>query len=94
MVNLFMLALFQGDGEFESQNPDVSIVSVQNNGKYPDVLPDQVKKQDRQSEKVNLEDQFLEAIVTTPDRFKWQNDSEVSRLMPFHSAPVRIISQL
>eukprot|EP00111_Clytia_hemisphaerica_P011414 TCONS_00033427-protein len=78
----------KGDGEFESQNPDVSIVSVQNNGKYPDVLPDQVKKQDRQSEKVNLEDQFLEAIVTTPDRFKWQNDTEVSRLMPFHSAPV------
>lgn len=36
---------------------------------------------------MNLNSQFLEAAVT-PDRFKWNNDPEVSNLMPFHSAPV------
>lgn len=64
-------------------HPDVSIVSVQGGSRYPDVLPDQAKLQ---SEKMNLDAQFMEAAVT-PDRFK-SNDAEVAKLMPFHSAPV------
>lgn len=74
--------------EGQSSHPDVSNVNFQSNGKYPDILPDQAKKQQKQNnEKVNLNSQFLEAAVT-PDRFKLNNDPEVSKLMPFNSAPV------
>ena len=85
MSSFINFEIFQDDGELT--NPDVSNVNIQNNGKYPDILPDQAKQHNRNTEKKNLNSQFLEAAVT-PDRFKWNNDPEVSNLMPFHSAPV------
>jgi len=70
--------------EFKTENPDVSMVSVQSNGSFPDVLPDQAKTHN--SEKRNLDSQFIDAAFT-PDRLP-PKDDEVSKYMPFHSAPV------
>lgn len=71
----------------EKSDPDVSLVNISANGKYPDVLPDQVRGEKVGTFNVeqNLDQQFNNAVAT-PERSQLDIYS-TTRMLPFHSAP-------